>query len=610
MIRVPLPRFAVALVGLAMTVGSGWAQDTTRPRNVVLIVPDGLRAGIVRADTAPTMAALRDKGVNFRNSHSVFPTFTMPNASAMATGHSLGDTGVFSNTIYSGFPVPTANSSLTPFIENDPVLGDIDEHYMGDFLDEETVMKAARDAGYNTAAIGKVGPALIFDHTARDGTKTVLLDDMTGTANGIRLAPWLLDALQSASLPTHTPARGDNGQAGTASVAGTKSANVLQQAWFADVLTRVVLPKFKADDKPFFVVFWSRDPDGTQHYQGDSLLKLVPGINGPTSMAAIRNVDNNVAQIRQALADLGLADSTNVIVSADHGFSTISKESDTSPAAKMTIDGTPAGLLPGGFVALDLAKTLGLTLFDPDQKSAKVAEGQRTRFANGLIGNDPAKPDVVVAANGGSDLVYLPQGDKAMAGKVIDFLLSQDYVSGLFVDETLGTFPGTLPLSAINLRGTALTPMPAIVVNFKSFSTGCADAPLCTVEVADSTLQQGQGMHGSFSRGDTWNFQAAIGPDFKAGYVDAAPSSNADIGQTIAALMRLSPKSKGALIGRPLTEAMPNGAEPEHRAGSLVSAAARNGLVTVLNYQTANGVRYFDAAGFPGRTVGLSNGQP
>ena len=46
------------------------------------------------------MAEVRDKGVNFKNPHSLFPTFTMANASAMATGHYLGDTGDFSNTIY------------------------------------------------------------------------------------------------------------------------------------------------------------------------------------------------------------------------------------------------------------------------------------------------------------------------------------------------------------------------------------------------------------------------------------------------------------------------------------------------------------------------------
>ncbi len=600
-------RFAAALAAAVSALPA--LGQTPRPHNVMLFVPDGLRAAIVRPDTAPAMAALRDAGVFFRNSHSVFPTFTMPNASAMATGHFLGDTGVFSNSLYSGFPVPTANASLVPFIENDPVLGDIDEHYMGDFLDEETVLKAAREAGFNTAAIGKVGPALIFDHTARDGLKTVLLDDMTGAATGIRLAPWLADRLRAAGLPLKAPTRGDNGQPGTALVAGTKSANVIQQAWFADALTRAVLPKFKEDDKPFFVVFWSRDPDGTQHYQGDSPQRLVPGINGPTSLAAIRNVDNNLAQIRQALADLGLADTTDIIVSADHGFSTISKESDTSLSAKIATEGVPAGYLPPGFVAIDLAKLLGLPLFDPDGAGAKIADGQRPRYGNGLLGDDPKKPDVVVASNGGSDLVYLPKADTALAKRVVAALLGQDYVSGLFVDESLGAFAGTLPLASVNLKGGALTPVPAIVVNFRSFSTGCAEPTLCTVEVADTSLQQGQGMHGSFSRGDTWNFQAAIGPDFKQGFVDDAPSSNADVGQTIAAILHVAPKSKGVLVGRALVEALPNGAMPEVTRGRLASEPTEDGLATELEYQAVGGTRYFDAAGFPGRTVGLRPGR-
>ena len=56
----------------------------------------------------------------------------------MATGHMLGDTGDFSNTIYVGFEVPSARKSVTPFLENDPVLADVDEHFSGNYLDEAT----------------------------------------------------------------------------------------------------------------------------------------------------------------------------------------------------------------------------------------------------------------------------------------------------------------------------------------------------------------------------------------------------------------------------------------------------------------------------------------
>ena len=67
---------------------------------------------------------------------------------------------------------------------------------------------------------------------------------------------------------------------------------------------------------------------------------------------------------------------------------------------------------------------------------------------------------------------------------------------------------------------------------------------LCTAEIADSTLQQGQGMHGSFSRADTMNFMAAIGPDFKAGFIDEAPVSNADVGKTIGQILGLTVPSQ------------------------------------------------------------------
>jgi hypothetical protein len=118
-------------------------------------------------------------------------------------------------------------------------------------------------------------------------------------------------------------------------------------------------------------------------------------------------------------------------------------------------------------------------------------------------------------------------------------------------------------------------------------------------------LRQGQGMHGSFGRGDTLNFMAAIGPDFKAGYVDPLPVSNADIGATAAKLFGLTQKPKGNLIGRVMTEAMPNGATPKAFSGTVKSQAAANGLRTVLNFQRVSNQRYFDVAGFPGRSVGL-----
>src|ERR1700710_152328 len=232
------------------------------------------------------------------------------------------------------------------------------------------------------------------------------------------------DALTKANLPVATPSRGENGKAGDAKTPGTTTPNTAQQAYMADVATKVVLPMFKARNKPFVLVFWSRDPDGSQHNTGDSLNSITPGINGPTSLAGIKNADDNLAQLRKTLDELGLAGSTNIIVSSDHGFSTISKESKTSPSTKGTYDDTPAGFLPMGFLAIDLAKALDLPLFDPNDRNAPVAENKRPKAGNGLLGKDPAKPDLVVATNGGSDLIYLPNNDKKLAERTVKALLA------------------------------------------------------------------------------------------------------------------------------------------------------------------------------------------
>ncbi len=594
--------------GLTMFSAGLASAQTSTPHNVILFVPDGLRGRIVTPQTAPAMAELRDKGVHFKNSHSLFPTFTTANASAMATGHYLGDSGDFSNTIYTGYPVAAAGGTVTPFLESDPVLHDVDEHFGGDYLNEETILKMARAKGYSTAAIGKLGPTLIFDHTDKigtDGLHSIVIDDSTGGKGGVPLSDEMKAALAKANLPLETPSRGDNAKAGDSKTAGTTVPNTKQQAYFTDVAAKVVLPMFKARNKPFVMVVWSRDPDGSQHNNGDSLNTVTPGINGPTSLAGIRNADDNLAQLRKALDELGLAATTNIIISSDHGFSTISKESKTSPSVKNTYPDTPMDFLPMGFLAIDLAKTLDLPLFDPNDKNAAVADNAYPKAGNGLLGKDPAKPDLVVATNGGSDLIYLPNKDKKLAERTVKALLDQDYVSGIFVDDKLGRFPGTLEMSQLGLKGKAVTPNPSIVVNFRSYTTGCDEPTNCSVEIADTVLRQGQGMHGSFGRGDTLNFTAAIGPDFKAGYIDPLPVSNADVGKTIAQLMNLRATANGGLEGRVMSEALPGGIIPKAADGSIVSKPAANGLKTVVKYQRVLSQRYFDVAGFPGRTVGL-----
>jgi len=87
-----------------------------------------------------------------------FPTFTTANASAFATGHRLGDTGDFSNTIYTGLPIKTLKESVTPFLESDPVLREVNDDFGGNYLNEQSIVAAARAQGYSTALIVSSDP--------------------------------------------------------------------------------------------------------------------------------------------------------------------------------------------------------------------------------------------------------------------------------------------------------------------------------------------------------------------------------------------------------------------------------------------------------------------
>ncbi len=570
-------------------------------QNVILFVADGLRAAAVTPERAPTFARIRDTGVNFSNSHSVFPTITTSNASIIATGHLIGDTGDFGNTFYTGFPVASAARTVTPFIQDNAVLSELNQHHGGNFIAERSIMAAAREKGYFTAALGKVGPVGIHDLTQLDGKTTIFFDDDTGKKNGIVLRPDVVDMLKKAGLALETPGRAQRENPG-------KSTNIIQQKYYRDIVTKVLLPHFKESRKPFMLLYWSSDPDGTQHSQRDSINELVPGINGPTSLAAIKVADDDLAAIVAALKELGLEADTNIFVTADHGFSTVSKQSKTSPAAKLKYDKVPEGQLPPGFLAIDLAHALGLPLHEPSPEGPGIdyKAGKYPRRASASIGNDPAKPDIVIGANGGNDLIYLPQDNaRTLVRQVVKALLAQDYTSGVFVRDDLGAVPGTLPMSRVGLKGGARTPTPAIVVNFRSETTGCDQPLFCSVTVSDTILLQGQGHHGSFSRADTGNFMAAIGPAFKKGFNDTAPVSNADIAPTLEKVLGITLPAVGKLRGRALTEALTGGKPVWPWRQDVVSKRGDNGLRTIVNMQFVGATRYFDAAGFAGRTVGL-----
>jgi hypothetical protein len=647
----------VALVAAGLTPMAG--QDLAARRNVVLFVADGLRHGSVNPQDTPALWRVRTEGVDFANSHAVYPTVTMANASTIATGHGLGDTGVFANFVRTGFALDDTGNfdrlsgTPVPFLEDDQVLSDLDDHYRGSVVPFETLLAAARDHGYRTASIGKVGPTAMQDVATLAPSNGLLpaalpgivIDDATGSDGGLALPPALFDRLWTSGMPAAAPGRTNgydasspysNGNAGTYAHAGTLAANTVQQRWFIDVTTQVVLPELTRDAQaPFVLVFWSRDPDGTQHNTGDSPGSLYPGINGPTSIAAVRNADRALQALLDWLeAHPGVRDHTDVIVTSDHGFATVSRgtldrtgrmtKAESASHDYLGASGgldTLKGTLPPGFLALDLAYDLQLNVFDPDQQPAgsrlfrklrvgssanpvPIATWEHPANGNALLGADVRRPDgsdarVIVASNGGSDLLYVPSHDPEVLRAVLDHVRRYDYVSGVFVDDSYGPIDGTLPLGAINLIGDARTPRPDAVVAFKVFYLNDEDLQ-SGVQVSDTGLQEGQGNHGGFGRECTFNNMAAIGPDFRRGFADDAPVGNPDIAPTVAHLLGFELPDGGRLRGRVMdealtTESMPSTPVPGPR---VLRSAPAGGMQTVLVYQEFRGVRYLDRGCF------------
>ena len=403
------------------------AQDAPKRRNAIVFVADGLRHGSVNAIDTPALYRIRTEGVYFANSHAVFPTQTMPNAAAIATGHYPGDTGQFANQILIRHPLFMSGTlgqhpgTIVPDVEDPLVLADINRQFGGHYLREASLVAFARSYGYNTAVLGKTGPAASQDLTEVSALRgqmrepvTIILDGATGTPRAVPVSAATLALLKAAGLPPAPPPRHQS--AGTNTVPGTRAANIDDQQWFADAATRAILPAFAKSAEPFVLVYWSGDPDYTQHAQGDSLNQLTPGINGATSKAAIQNADRNLKQILDYLdANPEVRGNTNLFVTSDHGFSTVSRRDvDASGRATRSYSASIRyrdaegrqdvndGFLPPGFLAIDLARELNLPLYDPEQQTVDDRGVRRYARVDPLLAQ--STPDVRQHPTGGAAL--------------------------------------------------------------------------------------------------------------------------------------------------------------------------------------------------------------
>jgi arylsulfatase A-like enzyme len=603
----------IVLLFVVLGLGGGPAtpqQGGTAARRVIVFVWDGLRADDVTPENMPNYYALARSGVVFADHHAVYPTFTMMNSASIATGAYPGTHGFYGNVVYA----PNAKGknakgavidfSAPAFIEDFGVVEAVRDSYQGKLTLVSTLFEAAQAKGLTTAAIGKFGAAFIQDYR-RGG---ILLDE--DAAIPLSFAK----ELQTAGYPV--PRNTVNAYGAGALVLASnngdptapipiqrlndrESANPLDRTgalsrrgfmYLTDVFVNFVLPT----KKPDLTIFWSKEPDATNHAYG-------PGTYN--SIDATKMNDEILGRVVDKLRQLGWEQTTDIIITQDHNHSTVSGDVAHYPLRRI-VDGRvgahdPYGYSVSGFVRTAALLTLdGLPAYDGagcrniptlsgilldgtsqhstknDSDGAVCGKAQTYTSPAYVVPKPVPAGGIVVAANAGSDYLFVPDGDANTVKAAVVSLQSRLQFGAVFVSGRYGDIPGTLPMKLINTESPASGRGPDIIVSF-SFDERIAVAGRPGISYASSVNRRGD--HGSFSRTDTHISLMAHGPDFKAGLYDTLPTANVDIAPTVARILALNMPSAQ---GRVLEEALKDGPRVTEYAvvGKTYRSSKKSGL--------------------------------
>jgi predicted AlkP superfamily pyrophosphatase or phosphodiesterase len=608
------------LCGMATLLGlAGSPLALAKPvasQRVIVFVWDGLRPDSVTQADTPNLYRLRQSGVNFSANHSTYPTFTMMNAASFATGSFPAHTGFYGNTVWRagargadshGKPVDFQQPAFT---EDYAILDDLNAYYDNQLLLVGTLFQAAQARGLTTAAVGKSGAAFIQDF--RKGG--LLLDERTVMplslahelqAAGVRLPKSVMTTYADGQL-TLAADNGDPTAAGKVIKLADKvtpdptdaSGSPYKQA--NAYLMRTYLDHILAQHKPDLSVIWLRNPDTTEHNYG-------PGTANYHD--ALRSQDALLGELQARLKALGMTRNTDVIVVSDHGHSSVVGDATLFPlraiedgkAGKLAVDGYSVS---GDVRTADLLTRAGLTAYDgkgcfyDPVMSGMRADGTlvyatQTDADGSVCGKAgekyttasfkvPAelpmeKHPIVIAANGGSDYLYLPDHDAATAQKLVRVLQSRPEYGAIFIDSRYGKVPGTLPMQLVHLENTAGR-NPDVIVSF-NYDAHAVVAGMPGTEYESAS--NNRGMHGSFSPVDVHNTLIAAGPDFRRRYRHTLPSGNVDVAPTVARILGLKLAGAGH-DGRVLVEALPGGKQVKSRVTRrVVKSSVADGLTVV-----------------------------
>jgi arylsulfatase A-like enzyme len=284
---------ALAIIVIA---ASAFAEDKqAEPRHVVLIVWDGMRSDFATEKYAPTLDKLARDGARFPHHHSVYPTATNVNGTALATGCYPNKNGICANlefrpAINAREPIDTAEPDTIK--RGDEISG-------GKYLAAPTFVEQLRTAGRSVALVGTKSVVQLFD---RHNNWTIV---------PMRKGPLTIFA----GAPINAVQRDELVKAVGPFFDDTKATAAQRN----DFSTRALTEFLWRDGVPDFSLLWLSEPDLSEH-------NFAPG--SPQAIGAIKAADADLATVLAALDKKHARDSTDVFVVSDHGFSTIHRSID------------------------------------------------------------------------------------------------------------------------------------------------------------------------------------------------------------------------------------------------------------------------------------------
>jgi arylsulfatase A-like enzyme len=430
----------------------------------VIVVFDGLQPAQVTPDLMPNLARLAADGVTCHNHHAVFPTVTRANVASIVTGHHPGAHGLTANTLVipefdphraigALEPVLTEVAASTPVLLK-PTLGDILHQHQLEYI---------------AVGAGTTGNAYLQNPNAENFGGATIHPDFT--------LPRMLHQELTSRFGPWPDQRGP---------AAPKMARIV------DIFTQYVL----AERRPVVSMLWFSEPDSSQHAHG---------VGSAEAVASIGEADRQFGRLLDWMERNGTAADTNLIVTSDHGYSTISEVVEIE--AHLRCAGFPSAGEPGG---------------------------------------------VAVAANGGSALFYATSGDPATTERLAEWLMSQPWCGPILASDAAGEIAGTLPARLVGLEGPRA---PSLTMSFRWDSA--ANSAGFAGHAFSASLGPGRGQHGSMSRHETHNVLFARGPAFKQSTTVSSPTGNVDLAPTILHLLGLP--GGESMDGRVLEEILSGG---------------------------------------------------